>query len=71
MILPIGQQDSSVRRLPWVTFSIMASCLLAFLLTDTSALEAAPEPAERLEEAADYWRQPASGENTPYTRPWP
>jgi membrane associated rhomboid family serine protease len=59
VILPIGHQDTSVRRLPWVTFSLMVSCLLAFLLMDTSALEAAPTPAERLEEAADYWRSHA------------
>ncbi len=47
MILPIGHQDTSVRRLPWVTFSLMASCVLAFLLTDASAPEAALHPFER------------------------
>jgi membrane associated rhomboid family serine protease len=68
MILPIGHGDASVRRLPWVTFSLMACCLLAFLFTDTSALEAAPGLAERLEEAAHYWRKHAYLEPDPRIR---
>ncbi len=33
MIIPIGQEDSSVRRLPWVTMTIMAVCVAVFLMT--------------------------------------
>jgi len=59
MILPIGHQESSTRQLPWVTFALMATCLVSFLLTDTSALDAAPSQADQAEEAADYWRRHA------------
>ena len=54
MIIPIGHQERSVRRLPWVTLSLIAVCFVSFLLTDTSpeAMEG-PDP---LTEAADYWR---------------
>ncbi|NOZ79270.1 MAG: rhomboid family intramembrane serine protease [Acidobacteria bacterium] len=33
MIIPIGQEDTSVRRLPWVTFTIMILCVAVFLVT--------------------------------------
>src|SRR5258707_901147 len=39
MILPIGHQEREVRRLPWVTFSLIAANALVFLLTDASAFE--------------------------------
>jgi len=42
MLLPIGHEESSVRRLPWVCFSIMGLCVLSWLLCltvpDTAAL---------------------------------
>jgi membrane associated rhomboid family serine protease len=59
MILPIGHGEASTRRLPWVTFALMAACLASFLLTDTTELDAAPSRADRVEEAAHYWRQHA------------
>ena len=37
MILPIGHQEREVRRLPWVSFALMAICALVFLFTDTNA----------------------------------
>ena len=37
MILPIGHEESSVRRLPWVSFAVMALCVLAFLVTKPSS----------------------------------
>jgi membrane associated rhomboid family serine protease len=33
MLLPIGHDQTTVRRMPWVTFGIMASCILVFLWT--------------------------------------
>src|SRR4029453_4539134 len=35
MILPIGHQEREVRRLPWVTFSLIAACAFVFLFTDS------------------------------------
>jgi membrane associated rhomboid family serine protease len=69
MILPIGHQEISVRRLPWVTFALMASCIVAFLFTDTSAIEEhGSGAAGRLEEAANYWRMHAYLEPDPRIR---
>jgi hypothetical protein len=31
ILLPIGHEETGVRRLPWVTFAIMGICLLAFI----------------------------------------
>ena len=33
MIIPIGLEHNTVRRLPWVTFGIMAACVAIFLMT--------------------------------------
>lgn len=68
MILPIGHQEASVRRLPWVTFALMAACLVVFLFTDTEALESAASPASRMQQAADYWRSHAYLEADPRIR---
>ena len=42
MLIPIGLDQNSVRRLPWVTFSIMAVCLVAFLWSSGFMLDAEP-----------------------------
>jgi membrane associated rhomboid family serine protease len=33
MLLPIGHEETTVRRMPWVTLTIISFCLLAFTLT--------------------------------------
>ena len=33
MLLPIGSDQTTVRRMPWVTFSILAICIAAFIVT--------------------------------------
>ena len=33
MLIPIGSDQATVRRMPWVTFGIIGLCLLAFLYT--------------------------------------
>ena len=57
MIIPIGHQERSVRRLPWVTLSLIAICFVVFLATDTSTESI--ETLDPLAEAADYWREHA------------
>ena len=32
MIIPLGHEQTSVRRLPWVTYAIMAVCIVTFVL---------------------------------------
>ncbi len=36
IILPIGHEESSVRRLPWVTLGLMGLCLAVLLSADPS-----------------------------------
>jgi membrane associated rhomboid family serine protease len=54
MILPIGHEESGVRRLPWVSFTVMALCILAFLLTKPSS-SAVDEGADELWSALEYY----------------
>jgi membrane associated rhomboid family serine protease len=58
MILPIGHEDSEVRRLPWVTIAIMALCVVMLVATNPAGeLGEAEEPhLTPIEEAASYWR---------------
>ena len=39
MIIPIGHERDTVRRLPWVTFGIMIACVGMLILSDTGALD--------------------------------
>jgi membrane associated rhomboid family serine protease len=55
MLIPIGHEDTSVRRLPWVTFGIMIICLLVFLITLPGTKESQRKAGERLQEAVQYW----------------
>ena len=54
MILPIGHEESGVRRLPWVSFGIMALCVIVFVATTASGPEEY-ETAEELDEVLQYW----------------
>ena len=33
MLLPIGHEETSVRRMPWVTLTIIGACVVAYILT--------------------------------------
>lgn len=37
MIIPIGHEETTLRRVPWVTFGIMGLCALAFLFLERTA----------------------------------
>lgn len=39
MLLPIGHDETEVRRLPWVTFTLMALCLLTLFGTGTGSCD--------------------------------
>ncbi|MDX1388138.1 MAG: rhomboid family intramembrane serine protease [Acidobacteriota bacterium] len=54
MILPIGHEESGVRRLPWVSFAVMALCVIVFLTTTASGPDQY-ETAEEFEEVLYYW----------------
>jgi membrane associated rhomboid family serine protease len=57
MIIPIGHEESEVRRLPWVSFAILAICLLSLLATNGEANDPRwLEGSSAYDEAASYWR---------------
>jgi membrane associated rhomboid family serine protease len=55
MIIPLGHEQTSVRRLPWVTFAVMGLCVVISLLTIPGMGSAEREAGERLEEAMGYY----------------
>ena len=64
-LIPLGQEDASVRRIPWVTATIAAICILAhvfFTLPENAKLE---HIYEKLDEAINYFAE------HPYLEPSP
>lgn len=55
MFIPIGHDQSGVRRWPWVTFTIMGLCVLAFALTAPAVNEAERRVASAFIEVAEYF----------------
>jgi membrane associated rhomboid family serine protease len=57
ILLPIGHEESGVRRLPWVTFGLMAVCLLAFVASGRARLfvEDDLRVYEEANEALEYY----------------
>jgi len=61
ILLPIGHEESTVRRLPVVTFGIMAICVILFLVSGQGMLvsDADTEIFDNAEEAFEYyWEHP-------------
>jgi membrane associated rhomboid family serine protease len=56
MIIPYGHEQTTVRRLPWVTFTLMGLCVLVFVATNIvgSGDDAEYEAYERLYEVFEY-----------------
>lgn len=55
MILPLGHEQTSVRRLPWVTFAIMGVCCVAYVLTATGVQRAERGLLETAREVQQYF----------------
>lgn len=55
MLIPLGHEQRSVRRLPWVTFTIMALCLVVFLLTLPGDSRRQKEAFQQLESALEFF----------------
>ena len=55
MFLPVGHDQSSVRRLPWVTFVLMGLCVLAFLLSLGPVQSTNKKAARLLTEISEYF----------------
>jgi len=55
MIIPLGHDQTEVRRLPWVTFTIMGLCVLVHLLVAFGPGMSETEIGQSLSEAVEYW----------------
>jgi membrane associated rhomboid family serine protease len=54
MIIPYGHEHTTVRRLPWVTFTLMGLCVLVFLLTAVTDHDVSEELAREYGEFSQY-----------------
>jgi len=57
MIIPIGHESDKVRRLPWVSFFLMASCLFIFILTSVEISKTSKELESTAKELVNYYIQ--------------
>ncbi|MCW8985872.1 MAG: hypothetical protein OQK55_11045, partial [Thermoanaerobaculales bacterium] len=55
MLIPLGHEKTSVRRLPWVTFVVMGLCLIIFLFTHPGEQSRMEDAFEDLGEAFEYF----------------
>lgn len=57
MIIPIGHESNSVRRLPWVTFAVMAACLVIHIFVYVQVKKASREFEKTALEYIEYYIQ--------------
>ncbi len=57
MIIPIGHESDKVRRLPWVSFFLMASCLVIHILISVEIGKTAAELENTAKELLNYYSQ--------------
>lgn len=55
MIIPIGHESNTVRRLPWVTFILMASCLIAYFMVSRAMNRQVKELKNTAQELFRYY----------------
>jgi len=55
MLIPLGHEKTSVRRLPWVTFTVMGLCLITFLIAHPGEQSRVEQTFEDLGEAFEYF----------------
>ena len=56
-LIPIGNERSTVRRLPWVTFSIMALCVVIYFVTLPSTVDQDEELMKARDRIVEYLEQ--------------
>jgi membrane associated rhomboid family serine protease len=57
MLIPLGHEQTSVRRLPWVTFTIMGLCVVIFVLMAPDEHRNQMESFLRLQQGLGYYTQ--------------
>jgi membrane associated rhomboid family serine protease len=55
VLIPIGHEETTVRRWPWVSFAIIGVCLLALILTNLSPSADPARLNQRFERAMKYF----------------
>jgi len=55
MIIPLGHEQTSVRRLPWVSIAILALNLVVFLTVGLNVDSAGRDAGRHFREAVEYW----------------
>ncbi len=55
MIIPIGHEEDTVRRLPWVTFVVIALNIVVFLSVGLQAERTERRIGDRFRAVVDYW----------------
>jgi len=55
IIIPIGHESDTVRRLPWITFIIIASCLIVHLFISSEVRETSKELEGTARELVEYY----------------
>ena len=56
-LIPIGHEQESTRRVPWVTFGVMILCGVAFLATDFGGSRSEWDALASYEHAIEYWME--------------
>jgi len=56
MIIPLRHDSGEVRRHPWVTYGIILSCTLVFLVTHVLHSEVSGNAERLVEDAYEYWQ---------------
>lgn len=57
MLIPIGHEETKVRRWPWISFSIIGLCLLALILTQLSPAANPQRLAQKFARVLQYYMQ--------------
>lgn len=57
ILLPIGHEQDSTRRLPWVTFGVMIACAVAFVWTGFGGSRTEWEALGAQKRAIDFWME--------------
>jgi membrane associated rhomboid family serine protease len=55
MIIPLSHDSGEVRRQPWVTYGIILSCVLVFLVTHVMNSDVNANAERLVEDAYEYW----------------
>jgi membrane associated rhomboid family serine protease len=56
-LIPIGLEQATVRRLPWVSIAIIAANVIAFVTVGTSGGRVEEDVAERGRQVSTYWQE--------------